>query len=114
MFTITDGEKFVVVIVIGYGVTQGAAHQSKAASAVSRAEDAPEWFKKGVEAALLAPTALNHQKFSVHAARRQGVRQGRPRTIASRTGFSRSSRCFFRSSGERALNSFSSSKSWVQ
>ena len=34
MFTITDGEKFVVVIVIGYGVTQGAAHQSKAASAV--------------------------------------------------------------------------------
>ena len=42
---------------------QGTAHQSKNASAVSRAEDAPEWFKKGIEAALLAPTALNQQKF---------------------------------------------------
>ena len=24
----------------------------------------PSWFKKGVEAALLAPTAVNQQKFS--------------------------------------------------
>lgn len=24
---------------------------------------APEWFQKGVEAALLAPTAMNQQKF---------------------------------------------------
>ena len=26
-------------------------------------EPAPEWFQKGVEAALLAPTAMNQQKF---------------------------------------------------
>lgn len=25
--------------------------------------DSPEWFKQGVEAALLAPTAMNQQKF---------------------------------------------------
>ena len=25
--------------------------------------DAPEWFKQGVEMALLAPTAVNQQKF---------------------------------------------------
>ena len=25
--------------------------------------DVPVWFKKGVEAALLAPTAVNQQKF---------------------------------------------------
>ena len=62
-FTITDVEKLVMVIAIGYGATQGVAHQSKDALAVSRAEDAPEWFKKGIEAALLAPTALNQQKF---------------------------------------------------
>ena len=26
-------------------------------------QDAPDWFRKGVEAALLAPTARNQQKF---------------------------------------------------
>lgn len=25
--------------------------------------DSPEWFRKGVNAALLAPTAVNQQKF---------------------------------------------------
>ena len=33
-------------------------------SAVSNVSDnSPEWFKKGVEAALIAPTAVNQQKF---------------------------------------------------
>lgn len=63
VFKIADGEKLVMVIAVGYGATQGTAHQSKAAAAVSRAENAPDWFKKGVEAALLAPTAINQQKF---------------------------------------------------
>ena len=63
VFKVADGEKLVMVIAIGYGATQGTAHRSKDASAVSRAENAPEWFKKGVEAALLAPTAMNQQKF---------------------------------------------------
>ena len=27
-------------------------------------DDSPEWFRHGVEAALLAPTAINQQKFS--------------------------------------------------
>ena len=32
---------------------------------VSNASDiTPSWFRKGVEAALLAPTAVNQQKFS--------------------------------------------------
>ena len=63
VFKVADGEKLVMVIAIGYGATQGTAHKSKDASAVSRSENAPEWFKKGVETALLAPTAMNQQKF---------------------------------------------------
>ena len=52
------------IIIIGYGVTQGVAHKSKAAEEVSAYEgDAPEWFKDGVKAALLAPTANNKQAF---------------------------------------------------
>ena len=63
VFRIERGEKLIIVIAIGYGETQGVAHKSKTAAEVSKAEDAPEWFTNGVEAALLAPTAINQQKF---------------------------------------------------
>lgn len=60
------GEKLTVVIAIGYGKTTGVAHKSKAISAVSNVTaNSPEWFKNGVEAALLAPTAMNQQKFTL-------------------------------------------------
>ena len=64
-FTVAPGEKLVIVIALGYGTTQGVSHQVKDASAVSNvAPDSPQWFKDGVAAALLAPTAVNQQKFS--------------------------------------------------
>lgn len=63
-FTVKSDEKLTVVIALGYGKTQGVTHTSKAITAVSNVcADSPEWFKKGVEAALLAPTAMNQQKF---------------------------------------------------
>lgn len=59
------GEKLQVVISLGYGETQGISRKSKAFSEVSDtpAESAPEWYRAGVDAALLAPTAMNQQKF---------------------------------------------------
>lgn len=63
-FEVCSGEKLCVVIAIGYGVTQGVPHKSRAIEDVAKAEGvAPDWFKKGTEAALLAPTAMNQQKF---------------------------------------------------
>ena len=48
-----------------YGETQGACHKIKTIEQVSNATGtSPEWFRRGVEAALLAPTAINQQKFS--------------------------------------------------
>lgn len=65
-FTLDAGEKLTVVIAIGYGKTNGVVHKSKAISAVSNVTaNSPEWFKNGVEAALLAPTAMNQQKFTL-------------------------------------------------
>ena len=62
---IAEDEKLHVVIALGYGETQGVPHKSKEASAVSNlTDDSPRWFRDGVEAALLAPTAINQQKFS--------------------------------------------------
>lgn len=63
-YTVDKGEKLCVVIALGYGKTQGTAHKSKTIEQTARAEgNMPEWFKNGVEAALLAPTAMNQQKF---------------------------------------------------
>ena len=64
-YVLDDGEKIACYIAIGYGETQGVGHKIKTVEQVSNASDAtPSWFRKGVEAALLAPTAVNQQKFS--------------------------------------------------
>lgn len=63
-FTVGKGEKLCVVIALGYGETQGVPHKSKpAAEVMAVSGPVPEWFKQGIEAALLAPTAMNQQKF---------------------------------------------------
>lgn len=64
------GEKIVCVIALGYGENQGLAHKSKPLSKLCTVPEAdlpasPAWFREGLEAAILAPTALNQQKFLV-------------------------------------------------
>ena len=64
-YNVGKDEKLVCMIALGYGETQGISHKIKSIEEVSNASDiTPSWFKKGVEAALLAPTAVNQQKFS--------------------------------------------------
>ncbi|MCD8189827.1 MAG: nitroreductase [Clostridiales bacterium] len=64
--TAGDNAKIIGVVIVGYGETQGVPHKSKAAEAVASYEgSAPGWFQAGVSAALLAPTAMNHQGFTI-------------------------------------------------
>ena len=64
-YVLDEGEKIACYIAIGYGETQGVGHKIKTVEQVSDVSDiTPSWFRKGVEAALLAPTAVNQQKFS--------------------------------------------------
>ena len=61
---IESDEKLHLVIAIGYGATEGIAHKSKKIEELSTCEgEMPDWFKRGMEAATLAPTAMNQQKF---------------------------------------------------
>ena len=63
-YELEDGEKIGCYIALGYGQTHGSGHKVKDTREVSNASDlTPKWFKKGVDAALLAPTAVNQQKF---------------------------------------------------
>ncbi len=61
------GDKLPIVIAIGYGANSGRTRKSKTADdvVVGGMAGKPEWFGKGVEAALLAPTAVNQQKFAI-------------------------------------------------
>ena len=64
-YNVDKDEKLACMIAVGYGETQGVGHKIKTVEQVSNASDiTPSWFKRGVEAALLAPTAVNQQKFS--------------------------------------------------
>ena len=59
-----ENEKLLCVISVGYGVNQGYDHKIKSFDKVTKnVQNPPEWFKRGVEFALLAPTAINQQQF---------------------------------------------------
>lgn len=64
-YNVGTDEKLACMIALGYGETQGVSHKIKTVEQISNVSNAsPAWFKGGVEAALLAPTAVNQQKFS--------------------------------------------------
>ncbi len=62
--SLAKGEKLYGVIAVGYGVDQGQPHKvRKAEKKMDAPEPQPQWFLDGVDAAMLAPTALHQQKF---------------------------------------------------
>ena len=95
-YVLEEGEVVKAYIAVGYGETQGTGHKIKTVEQVSRSavkslgstenvsETTPSWFKKGVEAALLAPTAVNQQKFSFEYL---GMNDGRHQ-VRAKKGFS--------------------------
>lgn len=60
------GEKLLLVIALGYGEDQGAPPiRTKPIAALCHVDgEMPPWFEKGMQAARLAPTALNQQRFT--------------------------------------------------
>jgi len=61
---LSSGEKMVTVLAVGYGAVNGVPHKSKKMTDLCKTDkEMPEWFKNGMEAAMLAPTAMNQQKF---------------------------------------------------
>ena len=64
---LAPGEKIVCVIAVGYGVNEGVKHRNKPVSRICPVpeEEMPAWFRNGVAAAMMAPTAINQQKFRI-------------------------------------------------
>ena len=85
-YVLEAGEVIKAYIAIGYGETQGVSHKIKSVEQVSNANDlTPSWFKQGVEAALLAPTAVNQQKFFFEYI---PARDGKPVRVLAKRNFS--------------------------
>ena len=84
-YVLNEGEVIQAYISIGYGETQGVSHKIKRIDQVSNVSpQTPDWFRRGVEAALLAPTAINQQKFSFEYV---GNTDGLPQ-VRAKKGFS--------------------------
>lgn len=85
-YSLAPNEKIGCYIAVGYGQTQGAGHKTKRPEQVcSRYSTAPEWFRRGVQAALLAPTAVNQQKFHFEFVGGHKVRATRQFSLAGYT-----------------------------
>ena len=65
VFSVEEGEKLCLILSVGIPDEEGHVHRSRTFEEVTKTMDEiPEWFRNGVEAALLAPTAINQQKFT--------------------------------------------------
>lgn len=61
---VKPGEKLLMVLTVGYGESNGVSHTNKPIEKLYSVNgNMPDWFQKGMEAAQLAPTAMNQQKF---------------------------------------------------
>ena len=64
VFTLREDDIVHCVISLGFGITPGVQHPQRPKENFYESDGLPpEWFLAGLEAALLAPTAINQQKF---------------------------------------------------
>ena len=64
---VAPGKRVRLVIAVGHGKTQGFPRKTKSVGALSSIDcaKAPAWFAAAMEAAQLAPTAMNNQNFKI-------------------------------------------------
>ena len=85
-YSIEEGEKLCCMIALGYGNDPGRNLKRKTPKLVSNVSDiTPKWFNDGVAAALLAPTAVNQQRFYFEYLEPQ---DGNKHKVKAKRGFS--------------------------
>ncbi len=78
------GETLALIIAVGVPKDPGKPHKSRKMEQVMDAPSPSPWFLRGMESALLAPTAINQQKFLIRQ-----VNENTARAIAGVGPFSR-------------------------
>ena len=57
------GYRNVLVLAIGYGIDNGKLAKTKTFEDISVSKNVPDWYKKGIEMVLFAPSAVNQKKW---------------------------------------------------
>ena len=91
-YQVAAGEKLHCVISLGYGANQGVQHPMRPMEKFIKVNgEMPDWFRRGMEAVLLAPTAVNQQRFEfelVNDSSNQAIRHSSNLpTVAARARF---------------------------
>ncbi len=64
VYEVEKDEKLWCVISLGYGAVEGIPHKNKPMETLCTVNgEMPQWFERGMKAAMMAPTAVNQQKF---------------------------------------------------
>ncbi|MDR2253630.1 MAG: nitroreductase [Bifidobacteriaceae bacterium] len=62
--SVRPGQEIHAAVALGYGVTAGEGHKPRPIEVfTSAAPPFPDWFRRGLEAVQLAPSAMNQQRF---------------------------------------------------
>ena len=69
-----EGYRNVLVLAIGYGVNDGKLAKTKTFDEISISKDVPDWYKKGIEMVLFAPSAVNQKKWTFEYVSPNGVK----------------------------------------
>jgi hypothetical protein len=90
-FTLQPGERVACMISVGY--PEGPVRQvpRKTVEQLSNAgPDTPEWFRRGMEAVTLAPSAIHQQKYYIeYLGEKEGIPQVRARRLFSMIGYTK-------------------------
>lgn len=89
VYRLKPGEKVACMIALGFPDDPGRKLKRKSPEEVSNVSDlTPPWFAEGVKAALLAPTAVNQQKFRFdYLGLKDGIHQVRASRLFSLIGY---------------------------
>lgn len=68
---IPDGQRMAIGISIGFGADDGKPHRSKTMGEMADISDAPDWFVRGMECVMLAPSGVNRQP--IRFSQRDGI-----------------------------------------
>lgn len=69
-----SGYRNVLVLAVGYGINSGSLAKTKTFDEISLSKEVPDWYKRGIEMVLFAPSAVNQKKWEFEFVAPDGVK----------------------------------------
>lgn len=77
--SLRKNDSFRLAVALGYGAEEKGSRKSKTMAELCKLDrPMPDWFERGMEAAMLAPTSINQQKFILELSKDRVLAQALP------------------------------------